>query len=240
MKGKTLSFLAIFVMFSASFCWAATLAPSIDTGPSSVVAAPSAPLMTMAPQHSGATQQGHTSTLQGSLTNNPQYILATKLMQSTIDLLETRITPEQHKRLSKWQKKWIDGEKAAEIARLSKSMSLERAYITATVERMRVLLRIAAVVPATSSYNSTQGFFNASVSETSITVQGTARNAQGETCSFTGTGTLNKGWMQMKNAAHEDFYVLFTPKAAFITYVGDNASVGCPAQVTFGGPYVKE
>ncbi len=237
MKYSTGFFLCILFVFSllpvTSMSFAAQLAPNMHTDLTT-----STPLMSPAVKPATApASSGHS--LEERLAQNADYILATKLMQSTIDLLETRITPEQHKRLSQWQQKWAHGEKDAEIAKLSKTMPLERAHIKATVERMRVLLRIAAVVPPTSIYTSKDASFTAIVQENNISVQGTARNAQGQTCAFYGKGRVNKGWMQMHNGTHADFYVLFTPKAAFITHVGDSASVGCP-EVAFNGAYVKK
>ncbi len=235
MKYQALSFLfaTMFVCITSftPFAHGASMAPELD---SALTTAETKPPMSTAPQ---STKKG---SLEEQLAENPKYILATKLLQSTIDLLETRITPEQHKRLSQWQYNWNHGEKDAEVAKHAKTMDIERAHIKATVERMRVLIRIAAVIPATSDYENANSFFSAQVHDGTVTIQGTARNAAGETCSFHGLGALNKGWMQISNQNNNDFYVLFTPKAAFITYVGDNASVGCPENVYINGAYSKQ
>ncbi len=180
------------------------------------------------------------SSLMEKLKQNPKYILATTLLQSTIDLLETRITPEQHKRLSQWQERWVNGERDMEVSQLAKTMPLEQAHIKATVERMRILIRIAAVVPPSSTYENEFSLFSASVQDNTVTVYGSARNAEGQSCSFKGIGALNRGWVQISNESANDFYVLFTPKAAYIAYVGSNKDMGCPENVSFSGPYVKE
>ncbi len=179
-------------------------------------------------------------TPENKLANHPPYVLANALLNATIDLLETRITPEQHKRLSQWQKKWTDGEQAAEVAKLSKTMSTVEAYTKATEERNAVLLRIAAVVPSAGTYNGKSSSFSISSHDGTLTVQGSAHNAQGQACTFQGIGALNKGWIQVSNQAENDFYVLFTPKAAYIYYSGSDVDMNCPEGASFKGDYVKQ
>ncbi len=206
------------------------IAPKSDPTPKVTDAAPSAPTK-------------KALSLQEELAQNPQYILATNLLNATIHLLETRITPEQHKRLKQWQKKWKDSEQAEAIARLSKSMPITEAYIKATEERTAVLLRIAAVVPASASYVGTSARFSTAVQDGVVTVQGSAHDKTGKTssaCTFQGLGALQKGWIQISNQSALDFYVLFTPKAAYITHLGSPKDMGCLNDVDFTGAYIKE
>ncbi len=177
--------------------------------------------------------------LEQQLAQHPQYVLAHNLLNATIMLLETRITPEQHNRLSRWQKKWKDGEQATEVAKLSKKMSLVEAYTKATEERNAVLLRIAAVVPSTGTYQGKLASFSVSAHDGTLTVQGSAYNEQGKVCTFQGIGALKKGWIQVSNQSASDFHVLFTPKAAYI-YYGEDAKTNCSEGIIFRGAYNKE
>ncbi len=180
------------------------------------------------------------SSIEEQLAQDPKYQLASNLLDATISLLETRITPEQHKRLTRWQKKWKDGEQAAEIRRLSATMPKLSAYTKAIEDRMDILLRIAAVVPMSAHYEGEGANFSTSVHDGVVTVQGAAFDKKGHSCTFEGMGALEKGWIQVSNRTTDDFYVLFTPKAAYISYLGTPKDMGCLDGVNFIGAYVKQ
>lgn len=176
--------------------------------------------------------------LHAQFMQNEQYALADALLNATWKQIKPNVSEAQFKQILQEQRQWASKGRDEAASRYSASMPDVAAFTKAMQDRATVLAGIVTSAPVQGTFDSKDAEFTVSIQGDTISIVGDAGNDQGNTCSFDGKGTVNKGWITMKHDDFADFYVFFTRKGAQIAYTSDNQ--GCGVGVRFDGNYTRK
>lgn len=186
----------------------------------------------------GGTQpySGLTDAMHGKFMQNEEYAEADGLLNGTWQACKASMPQEEFRLLQEDQRRWLNGLRDSEAAKLADRMSLVTAYATVIRDRAERLAARIAVKPRSGEYEAGFGGFLASVAGDNVVIEGNASWEQ-NTCEFDGHGRISSGWIRMRHSDFPDYFLLFTKKGARIYSPASGMAQGCGYNVSFDGEY---